>query len=133
MSKVLTHDEIAGAQDLALERVHVSEWGGDVYVRGMTGAERDAFLASVIDGQGKVVLDNLTAKLITATLVDEAGSRLFTEGEVSLLAGKSAAALQRVFGVASRLSGISREDVEGLEKNSEGGRSAGSGSGSPLH
>jgi hypothetical protein len=129
VSKVLTRDEIAGAQDLGLERVHMPEWGGDVLVRGMTGAERDTFLAGVIDGKGGVILQNLTAKLITATLVDETGNRLFTEAEVQTLAGKSAAALTRIFGVASRLSGISRDDVEGLEKNSEGGRSDGSGSG----
>lgn len=129
MSKVLTHDEIVSAPDLGVERVPVPEWGGDVFVRGMTGAERDGFLASVIDGKGGVVMENLTAKLITATLVDEAGSRLFTEAEIQILAGKSAAALSRIFSVASRLSGISREDVEGLAKNSEGGRSDGSGSG----
>lgn len=129
MGRVLTRDEIAGARDLGLERVHVPEWGGDVFVRGMTGAERDVFLSGVIDGQGRVVLANLTAKLITATLVDESGERLFTEAEVELLAGKSAAALHRLFTVASRLSGISREDVEGLEKNFGPGRSVDSGSG----
>ena len=129
MSKVLTRDEIADVQDLGIERVHVPEWGGDLYVRGMTGRERDAFLAGALDGKGNVDLHNMTAKLVASTTVDEAGQRIFSEADVEMLAAKSAAALSRIFTIASRLSGISREDVEGLGKNSGGGRSEGSGSG----
>ncbi len=129
MSKVLTRDEIAGVQDLQLQRVEVPEWGGDLYVRGMTGAERDAFLAGALDGKGNVDLHNMTAKLVASTAVDGAGRRIFTDEDVEMLAAKSAAALSRVFTVASRLSGISKEDVEGLGKASAGGRSEGSGSG----
>jgi hypothetical protein len=129
VGKVLTRDEIADAQDLTLERIAVPEWGGDVFVRGMNGAERDAYLAGALDAKGNVDLHNMTARLVAASAVDETGERLFTEADVQMLAGKSAAALSRVFSVASRLSGISKEDVEALAKNSEGGRSDGSGSG----
>jgi hypothetical protein len=45
---------------------------------------------------------------------------------VEALGKKSAAALNRVFEVAQRLSGITDDDVEELAKNSVGGPSDGS-------
>jgi hypothetical protein len=39
----LTRDSILNAKDLKKELVKVPEWGGEVYVRCMTGSERDAF------------------------------------------------------------------------------------------
>ena len=44
----LTKDQILEANDLQSESVTVPEWGGDVLVRTMTGADRDAFEASMI-------------------------------------------------------------------------------------
>ncbi len=131
MGKLLTRDAILQAQDIQTERVHVPEWGGDVMVRTLTGAERDAFEATILEKRGKdyaVNLRNLRAKLAAFSIVDKDGNRLFTEADVHALAEKSAAALQRVFNVASKLSGISPEDVEELAKNSAAAPSADSGS-----
>jgi hypothetical protein len=51
---------------------------------------------------------------------------LFTDEDVAALGQRSAAALERVFDAASRLSGLSAEDMEELAKNSESGQSGGS-------
>lgn len=121
---LLTREAILTADDLQVEVVEVPEWGGTVRVRGLTGAERDAFEASVIDlasnGRRAPVMNlvNLRAKLAARCIVDEQGIRLFSDADIAALGQKSAHALQRVFEAAQRLSGLTKEDVEELEKNS---------------
>jgi hypothetical protein len=62
-------------------------------------------------------LKNIRAKLVALTVVDEEGNRIFSDSDASALGKKSAAALDRVFEVAQRLSGLRPEDVEELSKN----------------
>lgn len=121
---VLGRDQILQAQDIAKELVHVPEWGGDVYVRGMTGAERDKFEASLLTGKTNsktMNLINVRAKMASLTICDESGGLLFSEADVKELSKKSAAALQRIFEIAQRLSGLGEADIEelseGLEEN----------------
>ena len=128
---MLTRDQILQAKDIQTEEVHVPEWGGTVLVRALDGEERDALEASMIQGKGKnaqVNLKNLRAKLVARSIVDENGKRLFEDGDIPALAKKSAAALNRVYEVAQRLSGITPEDVDELTKNSEPAQSEDSGS-----
>jgi len=117
---VLTRDAILQAQDLPTERVFVEEWGGEVIVRGLTAAERDQFEQSIVETRGKdtrVNLRNIRAKLVTLCVVDEEGKRLFKDEDAELLGRKSAVALNRIFEVAQRLSGLRPEDVEELAGN----------------
>lgn len=121
MSHYLTRDAILGARDLPTEDVEVPEWGGTVRVRGLTGTERDAFEQSIARRKGKNVelnLRNVRAKLVALSVVDEQGNRIFSEADVDALGQKSAAALDRIFRVAQRLSGLTDEDVEELTGNS---------------
>lgn len=130
--KLLNRDAILQAQDLPTEDVEVPEWGGAVRVRGLTGAERDAFEQSVVEQRGKSTranLKNIRAKLVAMTVVDENGERLFSDSDAAILGKKSAAALNRVFEVAQRLNGMTPDDVEELSGNSEGAESADSTSG----
>jgi len=120
---------ILAAVDVKFEDVQVPEWGGMVCVRGLSGAERDDFEGSIVETKGKKTklnTHNIRAKLVSLSVCDEDGERLFGAGDVRALGNKSAAALERVFKVAQRLSGISDEDVEELEKNSSDGQSASS-------
>ena len=120
MSQYLTREQILQADDLKTESVEVVEWGGMVLMRGLTGTERDALEGSMIEIRGKsrqLKLENIRAKLVAMTIVDEAGKRLFSDEDVRELGHKSASALQRVFEVAQRLSGLRAEDVEELVKN----------------
>jgi len=124
----LTREEILGAEDILYEDVPVPEWGGTVRVRGLSGTERDAFEASIVEMRGRkthVDTRNLRAKLVARAVVGENSQRLFQDGDVRALGEKSAAALNRVFEVAQRLSGLTEADIEELTKNSEGDQSDG--------
>ena len=117
---MLNRDAILGADDLLTETVAVPEWGGEVIVKTLTGAERDAWEAANVVGTGKkahVEMGNIRARLVAAAVVDEAGALVFTAADAEALGGKSAAALDRVFAVAMRLNGLSDRDIEDLSKN----------------
>ncbi|MFZ4773932.1 MAG: hypothetical protein ACOYM3_01125 [Terrimicrobiaceae bacterium] len=130
----LTKQQILDVNDTPSEVVAVPEWGGDVYVEGMTGSERDGLESDIASRKGKEVqinLRNFRAKLVAKCAKDpETHMRLFNDQDVLALGHKSAKALERVFDVARRLSGFSEDDVEELVGNSESGRNDGSGSGS---
>jgi len=122
---MLTRDQILGADDLRRETVAVPEWGGEVLVRTLNGAERDAYEATIIQQRGTNATMNLVnarAKLVQRTVIDESGQLLFDEGDVRSLAKKSSAALQRVYDAAARLCGLTKQDIEELTKNSESGQ-----------
>jgi hypothetical protein len=111
---ILTKDAILAADDLPKERVNVPEWGGDVFVRTMTGTDRDAFEASLIGNDGR--LENVRARLVSLTICSESGERLFSDDEIASLGSKSAKALDRLFAVSQRLNGIGAEQVESAKK-----------------
>lgn len=131
--QLLTREAILGANDLTAEVVEVPEWGGAVRVRVLTAAERDQFEASVLsDGvSGPARVGNIRARLAALTLCDEAGAPLFTPDDLEALGAKSAAAMDRIFDVASRLNAFSKKDVDELGKGSAAGLSASSPSDSP--
>lgn len=137
--KPLTADEILGTDDLPTEWCPVKEWGGKVLVRALTGRERDVFEGSIVKQRGKVRetnVDNIRAKLCQLTMIDPTDTEtavskrkpLFSGKQVDQLGKKSAAALDRVYDVAARLSGLSNADVEELAGNS--GAAVGGGSSS---
>ena len=117
---LLKRDEILQAADIQKEIVPVPEWGGEVMVYGLDGVGRDQFESSIIVTTGKkqiVKMENVRAKLCALAIRDENGERLFSDADVMALGKKSAAALQRVFDVAQRLSGLGENDIEELAKN----------------
>lgn len=115
---LLSREQILGATDRKTEDVAVPEWGGSVRVRGLSGAERDAYEASIVQlgagGKRSVNLKNLRARLVAYSVIDEDGNPLFTPEDVAALGDKSAAALERVFDVARKLSGLADGDVKEL-------------------
>lgn len=113
---MLTKDAIRAASDLPREMVQIPEWGGFLYVRTMTGTERDAWESSLSAGK-KVNLDKVRAKLAVAVACDADGKPMFTPADVDWLSEKSAAALQRIFAAASKLNCLSGAELEELAKN----------------
>lgn len=114
---VLTRDAILQAPDLALTKVDMPEWGGAVYVRGLTGTERDRFEVEVLGSTGKDRLKNARAKLVVLGTVDEEGNLLFAESDIEALGKKNSKALDRLFQVIRRESGLLDEDIDELVKN----------------
>lgn len=119
----LTREQILNADDLKTEVVDVKEWGGSVLVKAMTGKERDSFEASILDksnpNKPSVKTENIRAKLVAQTVVDEKGKPIFTVADIEVLGGKSASALSRVYDVSAKLSKITADDVDELAKNSQ--------------
>lgn len=113
---LLTKATILAANDLRKELVAVPEWGGEVYVRTMTGTERDIFETELLTAT-KGTSSNIRAKLLARCLCDENGERLLSDKDIAELGKKSASALDRCFAVAQRLNGFSKDDVETLAGN----------------
>ena len=116
---ILTKDQIISSVDVHKERVDLSKWwGGEVYVRSMTGPQRDRFeLMFKEDRTG------IRAYVACVCVCDENGERIFSDAEIGVLKTKNAAALDAIFDVATRLSGMKADSVEAAEKNSETGQS----------
>ena len=133
---LLGKEDILKVQDLQFEEVDVPEWGGKVKVRMMTGTERDSFEQSIMKTEGKEIvrdMANMRAKLLVRTICNEDGKRIFTDKDIDVIGGKSAAALVKVFEVAQRLNKLSASDAESSEKNSESEGNASSTSLSPKN
>lgn len=112
---------LEAAQKLPTERVEVPEFGMTVYVRGMSGAERDAWEKTLLIGRGKrreVDTTNVRAKLVARTACDETGARVFTDADAEILGKSRVDILNRLFQAAQKLSGVTDEDVEELGKGS---------------
>jgi hypothetical protein len=115
--KELTAAEILGMEDIVEELVDVPEWKGTVRVRGLTGRERDAYEASLLEQRGRNTranLQNARAKLVVLSVRNVDGSRMFNEAQIGELSAKSASALNRVWKKALELSGMGDADVEEL-------------------
>jgi len=114
---MLSRDDILRARDLPTEELAIPEWGGSVRVRALTAGERDAFELEMRDSRTNGHSPNVRGALAVKVLVDEQGRRLFEDHDAATLAALDARPLDRIFTVAARLSGITRDDVDELEKN----------------
>lgn len=115
---VLNAEAILAAADLAPVWVDVPEWGGGVYVRAMSGVERDAFDAELAEGGPDAVLTNIRARLVARCASDAEGARVFQDSDIPALGEKSGAALDRVFTVAQRLNRLTEASIASAEGNS---------------
>ncbi|WP_186270013.1 hypothetical protein [Burkholderia gladioli] len=126
---MLTRDQILAARDLETEVVHVPEWGGDVRIGVMSGKAREVLMDSLAEQQP---LSRFQALMLASTIVDDAGSPIFSADDVEQLRGKSTEVLVRLVEVAMRLNKIGQTAVEEAEKNSGAAPSGSSGSDSPA-
>lgn len=128
----LSASDILAVEDRKTEKLYVPEWGGNVYIRTISGAERDEFEKTLVverlelNAQGlpeKVEvqdLSNIRAKLLVRVLCDAEGKPIFTTDHIAALGDKSAAALTRVYNKASELNKVSDKDIKELAGNSDG-------------
>ena len=106
--------------DTPSELVKVKEWDVEVLVRGFTLGAKDDFLASIINPETKQAdLRAFNVGILVGTAFDpESGAKLFSETDIPVLKQKSAAAVQRLVDVGTRLSGLNDEAVELAAKKS---------------
>lgn len=128
----LTAEQIIAASDIETEAVDVPEWGGKVFIHGLSAVEVDAYNRSlvVMDGKGNTTvgrLDNVRASLVVRCLVDEDGVRLFEDRQAKELGKKSSAVIQRLWEVARRLSRMDdaqeEAEVQAFDGPQDGGNS----------
>lgn len=117
---LLNKQNILAAADIQFKTLLVPEWGGEVRLRSMIAADRDAYeqwLISLpeVDGQRRV--ENVRARFAVMSIVDENDAPVFTDADIADLTKKSASALGRIYDAVIELNAIARKDVEELAKN----------------
>ena len=113
---MLSKSDILEAKDIESEVVKVPEWGGEVMVYGLTLAEKDIWTDSILV-DGKANMEGATARLCALCIRDEKGKCIFTDKDITAFSAKSAKAIDRIFQVAQRISGIGQEEIEETVKN----------------
>lgn len=117
MQTRLSRDAFLAATTLPTEAVAIPELGGVVTVRGLSASSRDAFEKSMWVKKGKtreMNMSNVRARLVALCVVDESGQRMFSDDDVEAVGQVRADIVDRLFGVAQRLSGLGDNDVEEL-------------------
>lgn len=119
---LLTKEQILQSEDRESVDVEIKEWGGTVRLAVMSGTARDAYESSLIDlkedGTATRNLENIRAKLVAASIVDEEGKTVFTADSIVALGNKNGAVLDRLYEVANQLNTVTQDKVEDLAKNS---------------
>jgi hypothetical protein len=111
-------ERILAAPDLHRELVEVPEWGVSLYVRVMTARERDAFEAQQLTlAKQDRGTDNIRARLVVLTAVDEQGARVSGDADADALGNKAVSAMDRLANVAMRINRFTASDIEELKGN----------------
>jgi len=128
---LLNRDALLKKEELRIERVELG--GGDcVYVRQMTGRERDRFEQSLMMEKklkgGRVEfersLEDFRAKLSVQTICDEQGNNLLKPDDYPILSQHmSADKLELIVNKSQELNRITEVDKENIIKNSDAAQS----------
>lgn len=121
---LLSKDKLLRKQELKVEKVDLGN-GDYVYVKQMTGRERDRFEASIVRQvrKGSRIeyehdLCDFRAKLAVWTICDEQGNLLLSQEEYAQLSeSMPAAVLERIVEVAQAINRIGPTDMEDAAKN----------------
>ena len=135
--KILDRESLLKKEELEVKKVDLGK-GEFVYVKQMTGRERDTFERSLLREVKKGnesdyvrALEDFRAKLAVNTLCDKDGNLLLRANDYPVLSkNMSAARLERIVNIAQEMNKITEEDKEALVKNSKGVQNANSTSGS---
>jgi len=139
MGELLNSSKLLEREELQIQKVEF-ENGDFIFVRQMTGHERDTFENSLLkknrDGKGNIVsieqnTDDFRAKLAVVTICDDKGNLLLKPTDYPQLSkNMSAKRLEKIINVAQKINAITEEDKENVIKNSEVGQADNSSSNS---
>lgn len=119
----LSKKSILAANDVRLsDPIPVPEWGGDVFIKTLSGTERDAFEESYSEQKMK----SFRPRFLVLVLCDENGERLFADGDADELGKKSSLVINRIFEKAWAHNAFTQEAVDALGKDSQTAQSEGS-------
>ena len=115
---MLDKKAILNSDDLPKQEVHCELWGGSVWIRTMSGEERDDFEQSCVAKKGKEMnLKNIRARLCVFCICNEKGERLFDARDIEALGKKSSKMLDLCFTKAQELNGLTEQAVDELAGN----------------
>jgi hypothetical protein len=107
----LTKREILGIQDKKIEEVFVPQWGGIVRLRSLSSEEVGQIFAFIKSRDGGFPID-FKARLLSYSICDESGNRVFTDDDIQAINNKDSAAIDLIFEVAQRLSGVGKKRID---------------------
>ncbi|MDR1383324.1 MAG: hypothetical protein LBJ67_05705 [Planctomycetaceae bacterium] len=128
-------DAMTSRGKYAMIEVDVTEWGPIdaeidaetgkpektlVYVRELSGREKDAFESGLVSIKGrkqKLNLEDMRARMAVLVCCDAEGNAIFRPEDVEWLTKKSCRPLTRIYNAAKELNDLSNEDEEELLKN----------------
>lgn len=113
----VTRESFLAKRPPKVEMVQVPDYG-DVYIRVMSGTERDHYEWQVWRGENASEA-NIRAKLLVKCICDEKGERLFRDEDVSKLGEVEAPVLVKLNIDALRINKMRTSDIEDLVKNSD--------------
>lgn len=129
---LLDRNKLLARDTFKIEKVEL-ENDDFVYVRQMSGHERDLFEKSIMkevkDNTGRIIsyqqqLEDFRAKLVVNVICDETGKNLLKPEDYKLLSeNMTATKLDKILAKAQELNKISESDKEAMIKNSEPGQS----------
>ncbi len=100
--------------------VEVPEWNGTVGLRVMSQTERDAFDTVLMDStkkvgkETKIVMKGMKALLVSGTLCDDKGKRIFTKEEIQEM---PCSPIERLYMRCQELNGMTDDALKGAVKN----------------
>src|SRR4030067_3562784 len=125
---LLDRNALLAKEKLEIVKVDFED-GNYVFVRQMTGHERDSFEQSLLkkrrDNKGTIIAyeqatEDFRAKLAVRTLCDEVGKLILKEEDFLMLSqNMSAKKLETIINKAQEINKISEEDKENIVKNSD--------------
>jgi hypothetical protein len=118
--KYLTKEDIINCNDLAMESVKVKEWGGIIFVKELSVAERIEFETSLKEKKEDDILGRMLL-FLSFTICDKERNHLFETSDIESLYKKNIKVILKLFRIANKLSALTVESEEELRKNSETG------------
>ncbi len=125
----MNREQFFSFSDLTIEKVHIKEMNADFYVRSLTVGEKAtwefaSYSVENSDKKGssmKLLKDRMMSsreRLVELAVCNEDGSAFFKEGDAAAISRKNSNIVSKLYDVAARLSGITKEDLEEIAKNS---------------
>lgn len=115
----LTIDQILAADNSAPVEVHISQWGGSVFVRQLSALEALRLSGALQDAKGDTIKarqEQLVVAL-SAYLCDEHGKSIATIDQAREIAGKSAAAVNAIVQAGHKLNSVDTDAADTAAKN----------------
>lgn len=111
-------NQILNTDDIKEEVVEVEEWDCKVLVRGLSGKDRSEILNNALTNNNRFDFSKVYPDLVIATAFDpETKEKIFKKTDRDAINNKSGSALEKIAGVAVRLSGLGQQGVNMAVKN----------------